>query len=188
MYNKTTQNLLHRNGDGKMEDFVAMIKQQNGYKESIGEDCKSNGFRKILASIASASSDIKIIIHDIQHDDKGKITFTVNRRDLSISYDTLVKYKDQIFTSMMINFIGELLVREHINEFVKSLTDFDGDDYDIVVNSHDHRSFGIHTDSGEYFVFSFHASLIQNILAERFDRQIKREQKVKKEQKSAKQK
>ena len=151
-----------------MDNFIAEIKN-NIKKEPKSSDCP-NKLREILKHIVNTPEPKIQILNNGEGD--GDVKFSVSRKYLGISYDTLLKYRAEIFSDYVANFLGELLVRDNIEEFAKILTGMLGDKYSVV-NEYEHRKFGMEILRDE-FIFIFHISLLQSILTEDFKRQIKR--------------
>lgn len=153
-----------------MDDFVITIK--NNLDKSLRDRTNyiNNNRYRTLISIIINNSVSKIIIDDI--DEGGDVRFYTNMKDLGINYELFTQYKTEIFSDFMANFLGELIVRENLDEFSKILTSIKNDDYLKIVNKYDHYQFGLEVKMDK-FVFTFHISLIQSILTESFKRKIK---------------
>lgn len=134
-------------------------------KKSISKCSKTRAFfQKILNS--KNLDDIKI--NECKKD--GDISFIIKRENMGLSPDDLNNNKPQIFNEFFANFIGEILVRENIDEFAKIIIS-NKEDYNDIVNQFEHKKFGM-SYSNNVFLFSFHISLIQKILTEDIKRQI----------------
>jgi len=103
----------------------------------------------------------------------GDIKFHVLRKNVGISYDDVVKYRDEIFSPFLVNLWGELLVRENINKFATILTNIKTESYASTVNKFEHRKFGMDL-IGDKFVFAFHLSFVQKIMFEDFKQQVRK--------------
>jgi hypothetical protein len=126
---------------------------------------KTSRFRELFASISNSNPDVKILDGC---DSEGDIHFEVLISSLGLDYSNLLKYKSEISSDFFVNFVGEHLVRENIEKFVKVAEDLKGDYYSIV-NKYEHKKFGMKI-VREKFIFIFHVSLIQYILTEDFKR------------------
>jgi len=156
--------LSEKNGDN-MDEFITAIKNNIGTQ--CGPDKKSNRFREFLHIISTSNPEIRIIE---KCSDEGDVTFEVSMKSLGISYDNLIKYKYEICSDFSANFLGELLVRENIEKFVKIITELK-DDYKSKVTKFEHKKFGMKI-FRDKFIFVFHISLIQSILTEDFRRKM----------------
>ena len=149
-----------------MDEFITAIKNNIG-TQSANTDKKSNRFRDLLSIISMSNPEIKIIE---KCSDEGDITFEVAMKSLGISYENLIKYKYEIGSDFVANFLGELLIRENIEKFARIITDLK-DDYKARVTQFEHKKFGMKI-FRDKFIFVFHISLIQSILMEDFRRKI----------------
>jgi hypothetical protein len=143
-----------------MEEFIMAIEKNIKDKTESKKNLKNREILRII--LEKDAPKLKI---EKELSTGGDIKFTVARLDLGLDIDTFLEYKKQIFNPFTASAIGELLVRENIEQFVVFLTDIDADSYIGIVNSYKHNAFGIEV-SGDDIVFSFHISLIQSILTE----------------------
>ena len=144
-----------------MEDFIVQL-QKNIKKTSKEKESKSNRYRGLLYHIITSNPEVK---HIERCNNEGDIKFEVPLRSLGISFDTLSKYKKELYSDFVINFIGELVVRENINRFAKILVSLSLHDYPTLVEQFEHKKFGMNI-LRESAVFTFHISLLQSILTE----------------------
>jgi hypothetical protein len=156
-----------------MEEFVEfMVQTRNStekkrkVEQSRAKNCR---YREFISKIIASVPEIDIAEGCNK---EGDVRFSVKMKDLGVSFDMFVQYKTEIFSDFMANFIGELLVRENINQFAEILTSIDLDEYPTTVNNFEHRQFGLEFTNNK-FVFSFHVSLLQSILTENFKKKIK---------------
>ena len=162
MYNKNKDKLTKEND---MEEFIAEI--ENG----ISKDNLQNKFKKIsrlrelLAGITNSEPEIKIIEGCGL---EGDIHFEVLISSLGMNYNNLLKYKPEISSDFFVNFVGEYLVRENMDQFIKVAESLK-DSYYTIVNKYEHKKFGMKI-IRDKFVFIFHVSLIQCVLTEDFKR------------------
>jgi len=149
-----------------MEEFVAEIKNNIG-KDDF-DNCiakKSTRLKEILSKIINSDPEVAIL-NSINED--GDVQFEVSLRSVNVSAEIINKYRSEISTDFAANFIGEFIVRENVNKFVGILTGLRGN-YASIVNKFEHRRFGMKIFCNK-FVFTFHVSLLQNILFEDFKR------------------
>lgn len=164
MYNKGEN--IKPSRENNMEEFIEQI------EERLGRDCllnkvkKLSRLRELMKAIFSAEPSIKILEGGC--DAEGDIHFEVLTDSLGIDYNNLLKYKPEISSDFFVNFIGEYLVRENMEAFVKVAENLK-DSYHSVVNKYEHKKFGMKIQRGK-LIFIFHISLIQGILTEDFKR------------------
>jgi hypothetical protein len=111
-------------------------------------------------------SPMKVSIEGI--DDKGDILFYVSLRHLGMTKADLTNYLRLICTRFFTDFVGELLVRYNIDDFVKYMSEsIAPNQYFAMVDSTRHGGFGLFILDGEdAFRFQFHISFLQQILSE----------------------
>lgn len=95
----------------------------------------------------------------------GDMTFSVFLDEIGFDRESYVKYGKEFFSSFMINFFGEFLVRENISNFVDLSSTVDSQDFIQAISSQKHRKFGISV-QGNAVTFTFHISLLPTILTE----------------------
>ena len=149
-----------------MDNFVKEI------KKSFARDMKNNykinsRFRNLLNFIMLNPPPVEII--EIKND--GDIIFSILTADIGLSFGNYIKYKTEILSSFFANFLGELLVRENIDQFTPILTNIKDEKYLSTVNGYTHTKFGIKIFQDK-FIFTFHMSLLQSILTEDFKKHI----------------
>jgi len=157
------------NGEKVMDDFAVKI-QENLEKDNVDKSSRFKKVREVVSNIIASSPTIKIIE---KINEKGDVKFEVPMQEMAISFETMISYQSEIFSDYMANFLGEMLVRENIDEFAKIITGIDSDHYNELVNKYDHRVFGMQIVKNKV-VFSFHISLIQRILTEDFRKGVSR--------------
>jgi len=144
-------------------------------KDTIKRDLEVKGrksssrLREFMSLVITNIPDVEILG---RCDKGGDVRFSVAMIDLGLTFDLFLKYKKEIFSDYMANFLGELLIRENVNEFSKLLTTIKADDYHQVVNGFEHRQFGMEVVRNK-FTFSFHVSLLQTILTEDFKEKVR---------------
>jgi len=86
--------------------------------------------------------------------------------DIGLTYKDYYSYEDEFFSYFVIDFLGELVIRENLQMFVEKLQEYDINDYMISLQEYgSHKRFGVKTNKGK-LIFKFHASLLKNILTE----------------------
>ncbi len=152
-----------------MDNFVAQLKNNINIENKTVSLSKVSRYREVLSFISTASSTIKIL-NGCSED--GDVKFEVSIKTLGMGYDVFTKYKKDICSEFLANFIGELLIREHLDEFAKVITGLSSESYLTIVNRFEHRKFGMDI-VGDKLVFVFHISLLQNILLEDLKRKMR---------------
>lgn len=133
-------------------------------------DMEASKYRELLQYVIANVPSIEIMDGCNEH---GDVRFGVKLVDLGLTPEIMSQYKAEVFCNFSANFIGELLVRENMDAFVRILTDISAEDYPSVVNFHEHLTFGLKV-AGARMIFAFHISLLQKILTEDFEEQLKR--------------
>lgn len=122
--------------------------------------------RKIIAAIV-ATKPPKITVGPVRAD--GDMSFDVRIKGCGLTKDDCTN--PIVITKFMINFIGELLVRENFDKFAQIVNGFDKTVYKKIVGNRTHSDFGMTTDTKMVFMtFHLHLSLISNIMTEDFQR------------------
>ena len=152
-------------------DTNQVIENKMEKNDNLGCDKDILGFgktRQLLKHIISlAHTPIGII--DNGYND-GDVKFFVLKKDMNVSGEFFIQYKNEIMSDFVVNFTGELLVRENIGKFTKILMGVECGDYEGLVNKFEHRKCGVQV-FNDRFIYSFHISLIQKILTEDFKRE-----------------
>ena len=97
--------------------------------------------------------------------DLGDLNFSVPLKDLGISFEVFSKYEEEIFSPYIGNLLGELIIRENLDEFAEIITTIAAGEYISTVCGCKHTKFGLEI-LGEKMIFYFHANLLQKILTE----------------------
>ena len=99
-------------------------------------------------------------------DGEGDITFSVPMTDIGLSHLDYRIHEDEIFSYFVLDFVGELIIRENLALFVDKLKGYDINDYMIAIEDGVcHERFGAKTANGK-LVFMFHVSLLSHILTD----------------------
>lgn len=152
-----------------MDDFVTQLRQNINTGSDSEKGMNNSRYREILYYISVSNPEV----NEITCCDKdGDVKFEVSMKSLGITYDLMVKYKKEVCSDFMANLLGELVIRENINIFASILTSINPELYSSIVNRFEHRKFGMDINR-EKLVFSFHVSLLQQILLEDIKRQIR---------------
>jgi hypothetical protein len=150
-----------------MEEFVTEIQTNIGNILEVSKH-KPSKFRELICKVLSMPSNAEVVI--TKCDDEGDIDFEVNMKAIGITMDTLIHYRNEISTQSVVNFIGELLIRDNIDKFAKLIIGLKNN-YADTVNKHNHGKFGMKIHR-EKFIVSFHISFVQRILIEDFHKKM----------------
>ena len=142
-----------------MEEFVELM--EKNIESMTKLKCTKN--RELLRHIFSQDPPTISKIH--KGKDLGDLYFSVQLKDIGISFDLFSQYQEEIFSPYIGNLLGELIIRENIDEFAAVLINLKVKEYIPVVYSWKHTKFGLEI-SGEKLIFYFHANLLQKILTE----------------------
>jgi len=136
------------------------------YSVENGEGCDTmtkSRYRELL-SILIANPPKSIVIGGL--DDKGDMQFSISMKDLGMSYNDYKFYENELFSNFIIDFLGELIVRENLNKFFLKMNGYGFEEYSSVIERYGiHKRFGIRATKSR-LVFKFHISFIKNILNE----------------------
>ena len=154
-----------------MEDFVMELRKNIDSNKKSDREPSLDKLRQLISLLALNPPE-SIKIEGISTTE-GDVSFSVDRKAFGISFSNLKKYTSEMFSPFIVDFIGELLVREYINDFAEILTHIENDKYQSLVNSYGHCSFGMEF-ANDKFIFTFHVSLLQSILTEDFKAEIKK--------------
>ena len=152
-----------------MEDFMVELIDTIKKDSEVKGRKRPSRLREFIAHIVTNIPEVEILG---KCDKGGDVRFSVAMKDLGLTFDLFLKYKKEIFSDYMANFLGELLIRENVSEFSKLLMTIKADDYHQVVNGFEHRQFGMEVVRNR-FIFSFHVSLLQTILTEDFKEKVR---------------
>jgi hypothetical protein len=102
---------------------------------------------------------------DMEPEKTGDIAFSVFMNDMGFNKELYLRYEKEFFSTFMINFFGEFLVRENISDFVSLTKEIEPKRFIDAISSKVHRKFGVQA-QGNVVTFTFHISLLSNILTE----------------------
>ena len=130
---------------------------------------RNSCYRELFVLVLSADAKIEDIM---SHKDEegvfnGNISFTISLERLNLSIQKMYYYKKEITSNFFASLIGELLVRENVEQFVSLMGDVDSEEYLDTCNKK-HEKFGMKIQNGKEFLFTFHVSLLKTIIAEEF--------------------
>lgn len=144
----------------------------NEVKEpSISENAKvstpKSRFRELMSIVINGDFVIESINLTQKGETTGYVDFAVSIASMGLNLEHIQKYKGEIFTSLFVDFISELIVRENIDRFMEKLSSVPMQDYQSVLGNRKHDSSGMSI-KGNSMVFTFHLSLLQDILVSGF--------------------
>ena len=117
--------------------------------------------------VAMALSKPELTIDAVCPD--GDVAFHINLKDCDLNKDDCSS--PVMRTRFLVNFLGELFVRENIDKFATILTGLDPALYQKMVCTCRHTDFGMEVDFKiTMLTFRMHISLVQEILTEEFGR------------------
>jgi len=137
----------------------------NSQVKKDGQDnqaSKTSRYRDVLELII-ANPPKNVNIED--WDGHGDLRFSISMTDIGLQYEDYRTYENEIFSYFIIDFLGELIIRENLPLFVDKLQEYDINDYMMVIEENGHIRFGFKTYKGRLY-FKFHVSLLKNILTE----------------------
>ena len=97
--------------------------------------------------------------------DQGDLRFVVRRSDIGLSGASATR-TPMVWSDFFIELMGEVLVRKNIAQFADLLAGVEPGSYGRVVNTFEHRGFGLEIEDDGRLRFQCHVSLIQSILIE----------------------
>ena len=131
--------------------------------------------REIVTFVLKCKSPIVediCLLEDPEGNFSGHMSFNIRIENLGLNYSLIRKYKKEVFSHVFVDFVAEMILRENLDIFAANVTRIDSDDYKNAVSSFKHEKFGMKMVSDK-MRFSFHISLLQDILLEDFKTEIK---------------
>jgi hypothetical protein len=141
-----------------MKEFLEM-------NDSLSNTRTSNKYRELLSIVIDIKSPQIQFITEI--DKQGDMLFNINLEDIGLTKEIVAKYNKEIFSNLFADFVGELLIRENINDFATKIKKLKFIDYQEALSNKGHSKFGMKIEK-DFMVFKFHIALLQNILTEDF--------------------
>jgi len=125
---------------------------------------KTSKYRKLLSLLIQSSPEIQ----DLSEWDKnGFLTFSIKAKDIGLTDIDYSIYANEIFSYYIIDFLGELIIREHMPIFVSKIKELDVNDYMEAMQTEEHGHIGMESNKNN-LLFTFHVSLLRNFLVESF--------------------
>jgi len=150
-----------------MDEFLVKIKENTEKKKIHSNNDNILRLKKILQYFLTSNPHVKIS----PCNDSGNVFFSISLSELKIPFTTFVECQNELFCDYVANFLGEVFIRDNIEEFTKVLTDILPDRYNNIVNKLNHMGFGLQFCNNK-LIFSFHVSLLQKILTEDFKKKV----------------
>lgn len=139
-------------------------KDEQGFQYQKGESASCGSKYREVLSIIVQNPPKEILIGE--WNEKGDLNFSINLTDIGLTYRDYKLYDDEVFSYFVVDFMGELIIRENLQLFADKLQEYDINDYMISLQEQGtHKRFGVRTHQGK-LIFKFHASLLKNILTE----------------------
>ena len=138
---------------------------------NIKESGKCFHCREMILKFLQTKPKIKSIFFVEMQTDSGEvvrtgdISFSVYIDEMGFDKESYYKYEKEFFSSFMINFFGEFIVRENVSKFVELTSKIDSQDFIKAISTQIHKKFGILV-QGNMATFTFHISLLPKILTE----------------------
>lgn len=159
LYNMYTTQCQHK--DTIMQDNLEIMKKPHTLTKIK--------YKKILRALALTDykiSNVKIL--KLEPNINGFISFEVSLDDLGLNIkECLFDYNRELFSSHMVNFMGELFVRNNLTEF-SQLNLFNPKEINDM-SGYKHEYFGLSLDiDKKVLTFTFHYNLFCQILTEDF--------------------
>lgn len=111
-----------------------------------------------------------VVLRDSEGHFGGNISFSFALRDIGLSESNIYLNKQELSSKFFLSFLGELLVRENINEFMEKLSGVDIEEY-LGTSNRRHEKFGMRKIEGK-LTLTFHISLLKDLIAEEFQFQL----------------
>jgi hypothetical protein len=153
-----------------MQDDFLNIKKETNKKSKFVQNL---AYKEIVSIVSKSSLKIKNNIKWDKDENKtlnGWVSFSISLKDLGFTIkDVKFKYNKEFFSHFIIDFIGEILIRTNANIFIDEIFTVDENEYLSMVSKERHKRFGATLDeTSQTVIFSFHVSLLQNMLTEDF--------------------
>ena len=144
-------------------------------KESMPVETKSR-IRELMTIVMAASlsvEEITVLENDVDGGTEytGFVEFSIATENMGLNSNIMRKYQREIYTSLFVDFIAGLIVRENMDAFLKEMAKISMSDYPDVIGNRKHQIAGM-CQKGNYMVFSFHLSMLQDILVSDFKKKI----------------
>jgi len=145
------------------------FKNEKSMKDKENFGVRNNAYRELFLLALKDRPEISDItlVKDGEGIFNGNLTFAIDLKNIGLSITDVYSFKKEISSDFFVSFLGELLVRENLNLFLDVLYDLDSEEYFGSCNRK-HEKFGVRVEKGKYFVFTFHVSLLKNLIAENF--------------------
>lgn len=142
------------------------LEQDNEY--TLSENSKCFKYRGFLEEFLKKTPEItNIRIKDNESITECDIQFSVKASDVGFFLDRDYLFSsNKILSRFILNFIGEFLIRENISKFIPLIKGIPNDKIIDEINFKNHRNFGSSIMRNGNMVFSFHISLLMEILTE----------------------
>jgi len=116
-------------------------------------------YRKLLQKVID-NPPKNIFIEDVS--EEGNLRFSVNLNEIGLTNIEYKEFDNEVFSYFIVDFLGELMIRDNLHLFVKKLEDID---LSTIDEKRNHVRFGIVTKNGK-LIFKFHITLLKSIITE----------------------
>jgi hypothetical protein len=132
------------------------------------ENNKCFKYRSFLKGFLNKTPEIRdIMIKEHNSTSECDIQFSVKSSDIGLFLEkSFMCSGNKILSRFILNFIGEFLIRENISEFIPLIKEIPHEIIIDEINFKNHKNFGSSIMSNGYMIFSFHISLLMEILTE----------------------
>ena len=138
----------------------------------LSPDTSSGSHRSVLSRIINAKPCVRNIewLSNADGSITGRILFSIGVEDAGFTMaDVQKRYNRQIFSNFVADFMGQLILRDNISRFTNEMMAMQADVFTQAVGSCTHQRFGMSLDIEKHeLIFSFHVSLLTEILTEEF--------------------
>ena len=131
-------------------------------------------YKELLGKFSESTLKISKITWRKNNEEKlnGFVEMSIKLNDLGLTKSDITKFNKEIFSNYMIDFVGELIIRTNLNQFVEDFFSLEKQEYSGLVNNEQHLHFGAKLDVENKITYVFHCSLLQNLLTEEFKNHI----------------
>lgn len=138
-------------------------------QEAVSSSLK---WRELLLKIVQSDYSIESVTwrRDESGNLNGVVSFSVPLKTLGLNVcECKYTYNRELFSNFMMDFIGELYIRNNLEKFTEQVLSMTCQSYSETVSSKSHEFFGaVLNEKKSTFELSFFANLIQRIMTEDF--------------------
>jgi hypothetical protein len=132
--------------------------------------------RELVDTVINSDFNIESIsiLRDEKSEDKsytGYIEFAIDIFSMGLTLETVQRFRKEIFTTMFVDFVSELIIRENIDLFLAKMSSITMTECQTAVGNRRHETTGMAIKANS-MVFTFHISLLQELLVSGFKRKL----------------